>query len=218
MNGVVPEYEHEDNSDVKKVTMKVLKYERECSLAAILVPAGFTDGACRRIEKERAIVSLAVVVTGGAETQRRPENENGRREWPPTRFDEWRIEWRKVWAPFVVLAFESSPGCVDAERAEDEHDGEEFEPPRIATHRRAETTTLQCGSRFSHRLTPLAEPVFSRKGAKTQRKLRNPLRLCAFAGKDPNQLRALNYDALLAAVSGCAAGLFGCGVIRRYGF
>src|SRR5918999_395011 len=31
-------------------------------------------------------------------------------------------------------------------------------------------------------------------------------------------VRLSNYDALLAAVSGCADGLFGCGVIRRYGF
>jgi hypothetical protein len=33
-----------------------------------------------------------------------------------------------------MLIFESSPGGVNAEGAEDEHNWQDFEPPRIATH------------------------------------------------------------------------------------
>src|SRR4026207_2279452 len=117
MNSVVPKDEQKDERNVKKVTMQVLQDERKCSLAAILMSARFTNGARRRIEKEGAIVSLTVIVTGGAKTKRRRKDRDGGRERPPGWFDKWRIEWGEVWSPFVVLAFEGSPGGIDTERA-----------------------------------------------------------------------------------------------------
>src|SRR5688572_28681076 len=78
VNRVVPENDQEDERNVEKVAMQVLQDEWKGSLAAIPVRAAFADCARGRIEKERAVVSLAIVVTGGAKTQGATQDENRR--------------------------------------------------------------------------------------------------------------------------------------------
>src|SRR6266550_2207559 len=70
---VVPEYYQKDQRDIEKITMQILQDKWELSLAAIAVRMRLANGAGRRIKKERAIVSFAIVVTGGAKSERRPK-------------------------------------------------------------------------------------------------------------------------------------------------
>src|SRR5947208_11733548 len=86
-NRVVPENHQKDDGDIKKVAMKVLEDERKTRLAAITMRMRLAHGASRRIKKERAIVSLTVVVTRGTKTERRPQNQNRGRQRPPFRLD-----------------------------------------------------------------------------------------------------------------------------------
>src|SRR5258707_3171974 len=71
---VIPENEEKDDGDVKKITMQVLQDEGETGFAAIAMRARLAHRASRRIKKESAIVSLPVVVAGGAKTERCPQN------------------------------------------------------------------------------------------------------------------------------------------------
>lgn len=150
VNSVVPENDQENEGYVEEVTVQVLQNERECGLAAITMRTTLTDRACRRIEKESAVVSLAIVVTGRAETEWSTKNEQRGRERPPARFDERRIERRQIWTPFVVIVFKRAPGGVNAEGAQNGYDGHKLNPPRIASHRCAEPTWVDFGSRLRH--------------------------------------------------------------------
>src|SRR5712692_9924728 len=84
---VVPENEEKDDGDVKKITMQVLQDEGKTGFAAIAMRVRLAHRASGRIKKESAIVSLAVVVAGGAKTERCPQDQNRRRQRPPFWFD-----------------------------------------------------------------------------------------------------------------------------------
>src|SRR5262249_15015094 len=139
----------------EKVSMQILEDEREARLAAVAVRMRLAHGARRRIEKERTVVGLAVVVAGGAKAQRRPQDQDRRRERPPMRLDERRIKRREVWTPLIIGALKGSPGGVNSKRAENQDRRNQLKPPRVATHRRAEATAHNCASRSGHRFARL---------------------------------------------------------------
>src|SRR5580658_1058849 len=66
---VAPEEDEEDESDIEKVAMEVLKNEGKFRFTPIAVSA-FTNGACRRVEKKSPVIRLAVVVASDPESQR----------------------------------------------------------------------------------------------------------------------------------------------------
>src|SRR5690242_21379880 len=101
--------------------MQILENERKTSLAAVPMRMRLTHGACRRIKKERTIVSFAIVITGGTKTQWRPEDQNCRRQRPPLRFDQRRIKRRKVGTKFVEVVLEGSPSRVNREGPQHHH-------------------------------------------------------------------------------------------------
>ena len=72
--------------------MKVLEDKWKARFADVTMRMRLADGASGRIKKEGAVISLAIVITGGAESKRRPQNQNRRRQWPPLWLDERRIE------------------------------------------------------------------------------------------------------------------------------
>src|SRR5215467_10146198 len=73
--GVVPEKTEKKNRQIEEIAMDILENERKGSFAAILAIRRFADCAGGRIEKKRAIVGFAVVITGCAKTQRPKQNE-----------------------------------------------------------------------------------------------------------------------------------------------
>jgi len=75
LNNVVPEKQNEHDCDVEKITVKVLKDERKLRLTLIFAFRRLTDGARRRIEKKRPVVSFAVVIAGSAKPERPGKNE-----------------------------------------------------------------------------------------------------------------------------------------------
>src|SRR5216684_3813109 len=98
--------------------MQILQDQRERSFTLVAVWMHFANRTRRRIKKERTVVGFAVVVTRGAESERRPENQNRRRERPPTWSNQRRVKRRKVRTPFVITIFKCPPRRIDAERAE----------------------------------------------------------------------------------------------------
>src|SRR2546425_12950709 len=84
---VVPENDEKDDGHIKKIAMQILQNERKAGFAAITVRMRLAHGASRRIEKESSIVSLAIIITSSAKSERRPENQNCGRQGPPSRFD-----------------------------------------------------------------------------------------------------------------------------------
>src|SRR2546427_8443046 len=69
---VVPEKKQNDQREVQQIAMQVLQDQRKCSLAAIIAPRSFGDSAAWRMECERTVVRLAVVVTGQTKSSGRP--------------------------------------------------------------------------------------------------------------------------------------------------
>src|SRR5882724_5215295 len=70
------------------------------------------------------------------------------------RIDERRIRRREVRAPLVILAFESAQCGINAETAEHNDDGENFDPPGIAAQSAAE-------ARFGHKSRGASHSVTS---------------------------------------------------------
>src|SRR4051812_49046292 len=97
--------------------MNVLQDQRECGLAFVVVTATVIHRASRWIKKESAIVSLAIVVASGAESEWASQDQQRRREFPPsvTGIDQWRIKRREIRAPFVKLSFKSPKSGIGAE-------------------------------------------------------------------------------------------------------
>jgi|SRR5581483_584759 len=62
--GVIPEDDEKDDCRIQKIAMDVLQDKRKAGLAAIVAVCTLTHSTGRGIEKERAIVSLAIVVAG----------------------------------------------------------------------------------------------------------------------------------------------------------
>src|SRR5882762_5234922 len=117
---IVPKKAEEDDRRVEEVSVKVLKNERECGLAAILARAGLPDRTGGWIQKECAIVRFPIVVAGGPESQRPHQNQQRRRKWPPPvmRINQRRIKRREIRSPFVKFPFEGPGSCIESESTE----------------------------------------------------------------------------------------------------
>src|SRR6266404_6309312 len=100
--------------------MQVLQDEGKLCLAAVGAPFALADGAGRRIEEERAIVCLAIVVAGGAKAERTAQDEQGRGKRPVAVMDvdERRIKRREVRSPLKIGALERPQRGVEAEAAQ----------------------------------------------------------------------------------------------------
>src|SRR4051812_42605019 len=142
---VVPEEDEEDDREIEEVAVDVLQDERERRLTFIALVTAIIDRAGGRIQKERPIVSLAVVVAGGAESARRAQDQQRGRKLPPVmlRVNEWGIKRREIRdakiPALVVSSFERAKGGVDAEAAQDDDDRQYLSPPGVAPLGRAES-------------------------------------------------------------------------------
>src|SRR5882672_3123594 len=107
---VVPEDDQKDKREIKKVAMKILQYKRKAGFTAVAMWSRLTHCACRRIEKEGAVISLAIVVASGPKAERSAQDQNRRGEGPPAmmRINERGVERGKVRAPFIIRAFEGA--------------------------------------------------------------------------------------------------------------
>src|SRR5262249_49657341 len=99
------------------------------------------------VQKERAIVSLPVVVTGHAEAKRNAQNQQGWRERPPMvmRIDQRRIKRREIRAPLIEFAFEGAKRGINPEAAQDHDYRNCFHPPGV-TAQRAAQASCHCGT------------------------------------------------------------------------
>src|ERR1700688_4927522 len=70
LDRVMPQKNQEKNREIKKIAMHILQDKWKDRFAAIFAVGGLSHGAARRTEKKCAIVSFAVVVTGGAKSKR----------------------------------------------------------------------------------------------------------------------------------------------------
>src|SRR5437588_11482464 len=84
---VVPEDDQKDDCDIKKIAMEILQNERKARLPTVTMRMRLADRASRWIEKERAVISFAIVIAGGAKPERRPQNQDSRRQRPPLWLD-----------------------------------------------------------------------------------------------------------------------------------
>src|SRR4051794_23696646 len=135
---VVPEEPEHDDRQVQEVPVHVLEDQRERGLAAVPLAPRAGDGAPGRREEERAVVGLAVVVTGESKPERHPRDEQGGRERdvdPEERLDVRRVERRQVvGAPArvaVVVVDEDRVERVDAERGQHDDGEERRDPPPV---------------------------------------------------------------------------------------
>src|ERR1700676_3053331 len=67
---VMPQKNQEKNREIKKIAMHILQNKRKGGFAAIFAVGRFANGTRGRIEKKCAVIGFAVVVTGGAKSQR----------------------------------------------------------------------------------------------------------------------------------------------------
>src|ERR1700676_3497166 len=67
---VMPQENQEKNREVKKIAMHILQDKWKGRFAAIFAVGRFANGTRGRIEKKCAVIGFAVVVTGGAKSQR----------------------------------------------------------------------------------------------------------------------------------------------------
>ena len=95
--------------------------------------------------KNRAIVGLAIVVAGSAESERAGENQKSQEKMATSgdsgRSAENKTAKGKV-APeaLIELPFEGPPGSVNAERADNDDERQVLNPPCVAPLRTAEPT------------------------------------------------------------------------------
>src|SRR5580658_1075242 len=151
-DSVVPKKQDEHNCEVEKIAVNILQDERKFRFAPIFAIGRFTDGARRRIEKKRAVVSFAVVIAGSAKPERARENEQRRRKFPPMmqRIDERRIKWGEIRPPFIKLAFKGAQRGVEPKATEKKDHGKDFDPPSVAAQCASEPRFGQEGWRTSH--------------------------------------------------------------------
>src|SRR2546428_2553208 len=79
-NRVVPENHQEDDGNIEKVAMQILQNKGKPCFASVTSARRLADRTGRRIEKKRAIVSFAIVITRRPKAERRPENQDRRRQ------------------------------------------------------------------------------------------------------------------------------------------
>src|SRR5947209_2239713 len=91
---VIPEEAKKHDCQIKKIAVDVLQNKWKSGFAAVFAMPRFANRAGRRIKEKGAVVGLAVVVTGHAETQRAGQDQQrGRkRPHPMGSIDQWRIE------------------------------------------------------------------------------------------------------------------------------
>src|ERR1041385_378892 len=94
---VIPEEAKEDDGAIKKIAMQILQDKREFCLAAIVAMRRFSYRAARRIKKKRPVIGFAIVITGHAKAQRESQDQQGRREMPPAKIEQRRVEGREIW-------------------------------------------------------------------------------------------------------------------------
>src|SRR5207302_5900945 len=117
---------------IEEVAMQVVEEEWELRLTAILAMPQLGQRACRRVPEERAIVGLAIVVTGGAKQQWRPEDPQGGRN-RPRRPQQRRVERREVRPRLIDAAGEEGgPDRVTGEGGEHCHHRGGQHPPWCA--------------------------------------------------------------------------------------
>src|SRR5438034_7403313 len=99
--------------------MNILQNKRKRCFALIGSLAAFTHRACRRIQKKGPVIRFAVVITGGAESQRPGKNQQRWRKFPPavSGIDQRRIKRREIRSPLVKLAFKCAQRGVKPESA-----------------------------------------------------------------------------------------------------
>src|ERR1022692_1051484 len=105
--------------------MEVLKNERKRSLAPIAVFAALADGASGWIHEKSPIISLSVVVASDPESQRPNQNQQCRRERPPSMMgvDERGIKRRQIRPPFVIVPFERTQSSINPKCTEQNNGG-----------------------------------------------------------------------------------------------
>ena len=161
-DGVPPQEGEDGQGEPEEVAVDVLEHEGEARLPEI--PLGpVAHRAARRRSEERPVVRLAIVIAGGAEPAGDPQDQEGGREVPPGPDQRQghvlaiggqarRVERREIRRGVVVGVLQSRPRGVDAEAAEDEHDQELLDPPRVRSERRARDhlAALIAEKRFPH--------------------------------------------------------------------
>ena len=135
---VVPEDDEDHERQVHEVAMQVLEDERELELAAVALALDLAHRAGGRIAEERPVVGLAVVVAGGAEAERRPQDQDGGRDRPPRGLEERRVEGREIVSELVVIALEGGPGGIETEQPEPDRLGQRLGPPGVLALGRAQ--------------------------------------------------------------------------------
>lgn len=76
---VIGEYEHKDDSQVKKIPVNILQDQGK----GVFPPIGFArfgDGACRWVGPKGFVICSAIVVAGEPHASRRPQDQQRRRE------------------------------------------------------------------------------------------------------------------------------------------
>ena len=138
------EHEQRERED-EEVAVQVLHDQRERVLAPV-ARSRLAHAARRRVVPERLVVGAAIVVAGQPEADRRPQDQERRREGhrirPPARprpqeavrrvsEDLGRIERREIRPRVIVLALERRPRGVHDERREREEDAEGLRQPGV---------------------------------------------------------------------------------------
>src|SRR5438552_3250898 len=102
--GVLPQEEERDEGEVQEIPVDVLEGEREGSLERVApVDGRLANGTTGRIREIRPVIRLAVVVAGGSEAERDPQDQDCRREprGQPVRADQGREERREIAAALI---------------------------------------------------------------------------------------------------------------------
>src|SRR5215472_3884994 len=149
---------------IEKIAVNILQNQGKGALAEIRL-AGFPDRAGRRVGPKRLVICAAIVITGQAESARRPQNKhrrsNPRRDPPgshakprlhgiPKQFR--RIKGREVRPEAVVLPLQSRPSGVHDEEGKPQEYSERLHPPIIAPRRLRELRTHQRNVKLRHRV------------------------------------------------------------------
>ena len=143
-NRVPPKEDEVDDCEIKKPPMEILQNERKCGFAAVAPMPSFAYRAGWRIEEERPVIRLSIVVAGSAESQGPGQNQKCRRKAPPmvTRDRSAESKTARGTVPTHRTCPQRRESCVKTEPAQQHDDGQNFNPPRIPPLRAAETADL----------------------------------------------------------------------------
>jgi hypothetical protein len=126
--------------------MEVLEDERKFGFAGVGA-LYFADGAGRRVKKKCAIVGFTIVVASRSKAQRAAEDQDGGRKGPPSMMsiNERGVKWGNIRPPFIEAAFEGAESCVKAEASQNDDNGKDLEPPRVASQGAAKRLSTSRG-------------------------------------------------------------------------